>query len=315
MGGYYVRAVEGTLHQKDSRRLTLLLWVALAGILCWVYWFQVIRRTAEQGQLLQMQIVQGTADAPYRYRPLVPWMLTIAQQVTGASYTQALLGYSFVCFLVLFLLLHRATGRVWVPLLLGILMPLTLRDHYYQPWSWLEAVLLGWGLMLIRSGSSVGLLALLVGIYALVRETAVFLAIAYWLYYGRTGWKGGSTLLAIWGILFLGLRMVLGHAEWVNTLAEIAQMNLSIKGLVNFLVKGVPLLLPLWATLWVRKYLSESERRLLWLAVPYLGAIAVFGVWKEARLYVPLWGVFSLGLVVWGDSLLERMRAPHKQIA
>lgn len=303
------------MRQKDSRHLTLLLWVALAGILCWVYWFQVIQRTAEEGQLLQAQIVQGTADAPYRYRPLVPWVLTIAQQLTGASYTQALLSYSFVCFLLLFVLLHRATGRLWVPLLLAVLMPLTLRDHYYQPWSWLEAVLLTWGLMLIRNGSSVGLLTLLVGIYALVRETAVFLAIAYWLYYRRTGWKGGLTLIAIWGILFISLRIVLGHAVWVDSLEAIARANLSKEGFGDFLAKGVPLLLPLWATLGMRQQLSTSERRLLWLAVPYLGAIAVFGIWKEARLYVPLWGVFSPGLVAWGDSLSGRWRAPHKQIA
>lgn len=136
-------------------------------------------------------ILAHTADAPFRYRVLVPFLVEILIQTlaTLISYKKAfVLSYAVYEFAAIFLIL--ATLFVYLKewfskeqSLIGVLfvagtMTVALRDHCYQPWSLLEASFYTLALWCCYR-KWYGWFGLVVVLSALTKESTVFILLIF----------------------------------------------------------------------------------------------------------------------------------------
>ncbi len=264
---------------------------------------------------LHAEIVTRTAEDPYRYRVLVPGGIYVLQRLGLASPDGAGLDRLYAIYFLASLLAILLATR-WLlgslgfdrghalagALLAGALLPLTLRDHGFQPWSWLEAVtvLLAAGLTTLTPRP--WLFAALMVVATLNRETAVVLpalAVAAAVVHRRdtrlrNRWLSTATLgLAAWGATRALVYLVVGRADSrVITVEEIYAMNTS-PGAAQRTAAVLFLLLLGGVTL--SAVLAAVTRRLspwpFWTALlgvpPYLGGWLVFAAWWEVRVLLP----------------------------
>lgn len=180
-------------------------------------------------------IIQKEALSPYRYRVLLPW--TVHWIASGAD-AAGLLSYRaavarlYAAFTAMglaagFLLFYRYMRRWFAPeaallatLYLCALTPFAFMHVLFQPWAWWELAVFTGGIWLAHEGRRWPFLILVIAA-SLLRETAVFLALLYFL--GRLGterlrppalWAGlcGAASAAV----FFGLRFALGWALHVG---------------------------------------------------------------------------------------------------
>lgn len=239
------------------------------------------------------QTVAGTAGAPFQYRVLAGHLLAGMANVMGALV--ALWLFWFVL-LALFAVLMDTWLREWLPAdraAAGVYLSLllTLAFISFQPggamWSGLEALFwLGALLLLAREEGRIWPYALVIFVATLNRETAVFLVTLVWLVTRR--WGLSAALVIVWSVTYGGLRLAYGDVHTLYTLAEIWQFNTASYRLAYFLI-GAALFswIPV-ATVRGHGDAPRFLRRAAWAAVPYMAAIAVFGVWREFRLFLPL---------------------------
>ena len=187
---------------------------------------------------------------------------------------------------------------------------MALRDHYFQPWSILEAGLFAAGLLCVRD-RRYRLLALVVALASLNRETAIFIPLA--LFFAVAGSKGedgagfpggGKALLlfvgyvAIWAAAFFGMRTLLGDAPRVVTVEELLARNTISPAIFRTAVHLALIFGAFWifAVAGFRRA-PEFVKRTTLIAPLYLAAVALWGVWYEVRLLMPLYAiVIPLGL-------------------
>jgi hypothetical protein len=271
---------------------------------------KVDQETRAQRIRFHNAIVQSTADAPFRYRVLVPLVLDplirASSQVMNhdAAFTRVYAAFYFIALWALLVLLFQYL-RIWFPerealiaiLLVACTLPISLRQHYYAPWSLLEPSFMTGGLLLIRRNAHAALLALTV-VATLNRETGVLLplaAIVHGLHEPRMSRELPRPvgILALAVIMVIGLRMMLGPASESTPLQSIWQINSSREGLLSA-VGNVLLFAGVFgwpcAMLGVRR-LPEFVRRQLWTAALYLPLYLVWGIWYEVRLLMPLYPV------------------------
>ena len=228
-------------------------------------------------------------------RPLTYWIpSTKAVFFVYAAYATVALS--------LFLATLYAYGPLWAPdviallgtLAIAAMITVALDEQYFQPWSLLEPSLFGiglWGLAHAR----LGLVALIVALAGLTRETAVFLPLAALLVWGRPtrrslAYCGG--LMAIWATVFLGLRLGLGSAPAVMPVAEVWVTNLTPEGLRRTLVNVSCGLVPLLVmAVWGWRRAAQFPQRVAWLVPAYLAVLLPFAVWWEVRLWMSLYPV------------------------
>ncbi len=294
---------------KGKAPIRLLL-VSIGLALTYKYAMQVQVPHYGMRQTLHDSILAGTADSPYRYRVLVPYLMegltrlfdlvTTRKNAFLAAYSiyDAVVFNTFVLTLFAFLRRWYSKGGALVATLFFVaLMPLAFFDHGFQPWSWLEAALFPLGLLLLYERKA-GWFALVSLIAVLNRETGIFLpltaVIVAWFSRRDASPQGFGfpvalgTLAACIGIL-VGLRLGLGQAEHVHTLGSIAKRNLS--GV--HLGKSIPQIALFLGIAWTFlpagiRQAHPFLRRVAWILIPYGGSILVFGIWKEVRLLVPL---------------------------
>lgn len=140
--------------------------------------------------------------------------------------------------------------------------------------------------------------ALIVALASFNRETGlvlVFLFIAYF----PARWRQGVLLFLVYASITAAIHLAMGSSPHMLGLDGTLRYNLD--NLNDALLTNV-LFVPLWAMV-VLNYRAASPifRRLVWVAVAYLLAIAVGGAWNEtARLILP---IMPLILPVWlGDQ-------------
>ena len=189
-------------------------------------------------------------------------------------------------------------------------MPLALRDHYFQPWSLLEAGLFTAGLLCIYR-RRLWTLASIVALASFNRETAVFIPLAFLCANAPIGGPGESDRMpvrraallfagygALWAVVFFGLRAVLGGAQPVMTLPEVLARNTAPAVTLRAIVRAGLLFGAFWifaAAGFMRA--PGFVRRVSLVALPYLAAVFVWGMWHEVRLLMPLYAiVLPLGL-------------------
>jgi len=305
--------------------------LSVSAVLAYIYFRQVGRPYLAERLELHDQILRGTAESPYRYRVLVPFVGEALTRALGAvlpgdrAFLLAYALYDLAAIFFLLGVLYRYL-RAWFSneqALVGVLfaaatMPMALRDHYFQPWSILEAGLFAAGLLCVRD-KRYRLLALVVALASLNRETAVFIPLAFLCaFVGAKGEDGANRpsgakaallfggYVAIWAAIFFGLRAFLGDAPRVVTVEELLARNTNAAAIFRSVMRVALIFGAFWifAVAGFRRAPGFVQRTAL-LAPPYLAVIALWGVWHEVRLLMPLYAiVIPLGL-----SFLYRERA------
>jgi hypothetical protein len=286
-------------------------------------------RTVDQpnfeGRLeLHRQIIDGTAVAPYRYRILVPFICEALTRLFSAvlplkqSFILAYALYDLAAILF-FMLVLFAWLRVWFSrerALVGLLfvagvISMALRDHYFQPWSLLDPGLFTAGLLAIYR-KRWWILAALTLVATLNRETGIFLPVAF--LFSNVNRGGGErdhgaarvrkwpALLAgyvfIWVFVYGAIRVLRGATDHMYTLGEIWMHNTAKHNLVYTPVNLILFLGAFWAFAAMGyRHAPAFLRRITWVIVPYVIMVALFGMWREVRLLMPLYPILvALGL-------------------
>jgi hypothetical protein len=271
---------------------------------------------------LHREIIDGTAESPYRYRVLVPFAgqaLTRALSTVLTPADSFLWAYGIYDLLAVFSLLVMlfVWAKTWFTpehSLIGVLfvaatMPLALQDHYFQPWSLAEAALFCAGLLAIQRRRP-ALLFAVVALASLNRETAIFLPLAFLLTVeagdlrradGARNWKPlllFAGLLLTWATIYGGLRLWRGEATHIETIEGLWARNTERQNLIYALENAGLFLGGFWifAALGLPRA-PTFLKRVAWIIPVYLATILVWGVWYEVRLLMPLYAILlPLGL-------------------
>jgi hypothetical protein len=308
---------------KRNHWISTAILVIISAVLTYNYFFLVEEPNLRQREKLHNQILSSTAVAPYRYRVLAPLIsegiVRVASLVIPHNWA-FYLAYGVIDFVSIFLFLmtlylYLREWFTWELTMLGVLatsamLPMALRDHYFQPWSLLEVCLFTASLLAIRKDRKWILLGLVI-LAALNRETAVFIPLAFLLantnlpafFRNRAHadkkallWFGAYLLT--WLVIFAGLRWVQSAAPSLRTLGELLAKNTQPVNLARTLVNWALILGPFWlfAALGWRKA-PDFLKQVSWITPLYLATIAVWGVWYEVRLLLPLYPILiPLGL-------------------
>lgn len=247
-------------------------------------------------------ILNQTARAPDRYRVLAPALVEVPTQVLSwfmpydAAYDRASVAFYLIAMAVL-LATQYAYLRVWFTteqalvgvLLVACTLRITIRQHDYSPYSFLEPSFFALGLLAILHGRR-GWFALLVAVATLNRETGIFMVALFAVTQPVTKatLKAVAGYFSIWLVIFIELRFLGGDAERYWTLERVFRTNMSQLWLAAF---NITVLLGVF---WIFALLGLSRapafvRRSAIVIPAYLAAIAIWGIWWEVRLLMPLY--------------------------
>lgn len=313
LGGVVTRPDE----RRDARRGLLVTVIMAVGAAAWLtYVFYNGARFIDPSAsrvLTQHQIVHGGAPSPYRYRVLVPFVMEpFVHSATAArpdGLDRAYGWYFFVC-VASALLLVRTLLRTWydeAAALAGVLaMAFTIGIGttlpYFQPWSWLEVGLTTLAFIAAVRRWPLWAVALLAIVATLNRETGIM--VSFILAGAAVSWRSGrvhvdrarmraaAVALASWAVVYGALRVGRGSAHDAISLGDVWKMNTSGSGPWSSLRNVVLLLGPIAAVTaigWSTRRVPAVVRGVIIVAVPpYLLSVAIWGVWAEVRLLVPL---------------------------
>lgn len=305
--------------QKENR---IIFWFFLfAGMmLATVFYYMVHPFFASARMQLHLQIIEGTAPSPYRYRLLFPaiahvvyWLfrhipLLSPSQAFDLAYWSletVMISATLIGVYALLRLWYQRQTALFGALFAALTIPMTFINQYYQPWSYTEVLLLI--LMVFAAKRKSNLVAAIIVLFAsLNRETGFLSVIVYFLInfdigvffsgikekkllvdWKHVGWT--ATYAVTWLGVFLGLRFWRGSAQAVISIADIIQTNFSgfalWKALLNWLLFYN--LFWLWAAKGYR-YAAKEVRQLAIILPVYFVLIGIWAVWIEVRLLMPL---------------------------
>jgi len=296
---------------------------SVAAVLAFGYYVHVGRPNLAERIELHSEIIDGTAQSPYRYQVLVPFFAEIfikAFSLFLPHFKAFLLSYALYDLAAIFALLsilyiffnhwfQRDHALIGVLFVAGT-MAVALRHHYFEPWSLLEAALFSLGLLLIYRKRH-WVLGIVILLAALNRETAVFIPLAFlFINIDLIGILKGkarvdkrivllfSTYFLLCLIVFVGLRYVIGTAPHIHTVKELWAHNIEGVSLFRTIVSNGLFLGFFWifAALGFRhapRFIQNAA-----LIIPlHLLLVIVYGVWYEVRLLMPLYAILiPLGL-------------------
>ncbi len=295
---------------KQSRLFTFLFIISISSVIATsLYNIAIFRWTPEAASQLYQSLLDHSAEAPMRYRILVPYIIqSIGALFPGNPKDNFLfsyfLYYQFSIAFTLFMLYGFL--RFWFSrklaftglLITAISLLVAFGDGYFQPWSILEIGLFTAGLMAIYKDKSV-LLAVIILMSSLNRETGVVLCLAYLLVHmspNRPFMLPRQILcsvgyVAIWAAVFVGLRLWLGIVPQLS-LTEIIQRNLTPSALFFTVINLFLFLGALWILVFHGYKTAPDFIRKAWRVVPvYLVFYLVFGLWQEVRLLSTLYPI------------------------
>lgn len=262
---------------------------------------------------LHRQIVAQTADSPYRYRLL---SALIVQPFVGDGSDKGIAGgYGLAHLFALpaMLIALFAWLRTWGSdnaalvgtLVLALLLPMMLETWGISLYSALEVILLCAALVVLkqRPRRFTLVFAALTLTASLNRETGLLLPLAFLAWdapHWRTAgyWRRGLLFVLCWLVPYAGLRLWLGAAPDVITVAQTWVNNTGGGWVTQEAMFKNAFLLPLYAlTLYGLHRAPKPLLRLMPVALVYLALMLAFGQWNEVRLQAPLL-VFALPVVV-----------------
>jgi len=300
---------------KHVRAYALLLVVSVAACITYNYVTQLEFPNAERRFGFHSQILEGTAASPYNYRVLVPWATealtraisattpvseTSAWQFAYVAYDLVALSLFLYTLFVLLCRFHPPPLALAGVFFCAALLPISLRNHYYQPWSLIEAWFFCWALLLSHRGRF-GILLALTAVAALNRWSAALIPVIYllgalepdWLrqrQFQRIGgvlWRFGALAAVAVATLF-AVRRFQGAQDPIHTVQELWQHNTSAESLVVGTLHWLLFLGAGWGlALWGARRADPFLRRQLLFVPLYLLPVLLYGVWVEVRLLMP----------------------------
>lgn len=303
---------------KFENRSIIFIILTLSLTLSYLYYNEVILSEFSRSVELHSQIVNNEAYSPYQYRILVPNLLNlfIVPISSMVSYNFAFkvisIIYFFSCVTIYLIIFYSFLSKffdnfqsLFGIMIIGITIPLALRDHYYQPWTILEALLILISMILIEKEKYISLILILI-LATLNRETAIFIPLLYFFnkvfYFSisnkvfKIEYKSISKflgLIIVWIIIFFGLRMLLPTHTDNITLASVWEFNTSKYGLFKAFINISLFLGFLWIYLISGFKLAPDLIKKSSLIIPiYLIAFLLFGMWYEVRLLIILYPIF-----------------------
>jgi hypothetical protein len=297
-----VAAARGKMPSRRLGSLTLAaIFVAAAAVTALDYSFFVGDPTLVARREIHGGVLAHTATAPDRYRLLAPLIVEGPMRVLR-QWMPAELAFDRV-YAVFYLLAMTALLwsqfaylRVWFTdeqalvgvLLLASTLRITIRQHDYAPFSYLEPTFFAAGLLLILRDKRAWL-GLLVALAALNRETGIFLALLFAVTQPltRRNILAAIAYLAVWAAVFVGVRLYGGEADRYWEIGRIWRTNLSQPGLTLYNVTAF------LGVMWVFALAGFTRapdfvRRAAIVIPAYAGAVAIWGLWWEVRLLMPL---------------------------
>jgi hypothetical protein len=246
-------------------------------------------------------ILEHRIPAPDRYRVVLPAIIdgpidVLARWMPRTDAFDRAYAVFYVLALPAFLASLFACVRMWFPpdqALVGVLfvaatLPIAMRPNEYGPYSFLEPTFIALSLLCTLRDRRLWL-ALLVAVAALNRETGIFVVLLYAVARPLTRERFFATLVygAIWLTVFLGLRLYAGDDGRYWTLDKVFSSNLSQPGLTVFNVAA------LFGVFWWfaaagYRHAPPFVRRVATVIPVYLAVVAVWGIWWEVRLLLPV---------------------------
>lgn len=324
---------------RMSSRTTLILILSIAATLTHEYVFRIDVPNLPLRMKLHDQIISGHAESPYRYRILVPYanesLIKLLGRVSPTVSREILfiisyLIYDFLAISLLLLGLYEYLRRWFTneQSLIGVLfvaltIPVMLRDHYFQPWSLLEAGLFSLALLAAYQ-SRFWVFAGIVAAASLNRETTALIVLACFM--ARLGEKmafsdssGVSVdginaddravsyrrlififgcFAALWGAIYVLLISYLGGAEPIHNPFQLLELNLSAGLLPHVLRLNAVFFGAFWVfAVFGWPYAPGFVRGTLWIIPIYLAVLLFWSVAIEVRLLMTLYPVIvPLGL-------------------
>jgi hypothetical protein len=297
--------------QRRLGPLTLAaIFVAAAAVTALDYAFVAGEPTLLARREIHQSVFNGTATEPDRYRLLAPVIVEGAIRLFGGSTPHDVAfdrAYGVFYFAAMAAMLWSlfAYLRVWFAdeealiavLLVASTLRITIRQHNYAPASFLEPTFFALGLLLILKNRWM-LLGVLIAIATLNRETGIFLVLLFAVTQPATkvNVQAAIVFAAIWASVFLGVRYFSGPGERYWELERIWRTNLSQPGLTVYNLTAFLGVMWIFAAAGFSRAPAFVRRTALVVPV-YLAVVAVWGIWWEVRLLMPLLPiVLPLGL-------------------
>lgn len=245
-------------------------------------------------------VLNGTADAPLRYRILMPFIVDRMFPEPLTAYALAhLIALPALC-VVLFYWLKRSTTALLA--LVGVMalmlyLPLMFRVYAISLYNPVELILLCAALLIRRGGW--GMLALVV-IGAFNRETTALLILGGYAALNfdalrrreAQAWRWLVVYAVTFAAIYAGLRLALGPAPEMVTVADAWQGNTGGGWHTETAAVNHLLLLPLWLLALAGWHdAPDAQKRLALVSLPYIALFLIFGFWNEIRLMMPLWAL------------------------
>jgi hypothetical protein len=254
------------------------------------------------------EVVQGTADAPSRYRVLAPFVIDAATRTSTVPPLITFLVLRLLCIYAGLVATHVYLRRWYAPAfallgttLLAALLPLTFTNSWAHPDSMVEIVLFTAGCAAVVAKRDGWFLALLM-LAALNRETSAFLLLL-WAWQRLASERSMSMLRRIafvgsaWVAVFVGLRWIRGFATydyWMlpTNLASLIPLPDNFDPYVRvsgymWLVLTIPLMS--FAVVGVRQTgWSSYFGRAVWVAASLLLVGFTISSVIESRIFTPL---------------------------
>lgn len=324
-----------TSHPHRLRLFAFVLLFSVAAIVAHQYYRQVELINLKSRATMHNQILADQAEAPYRYRVLLPLTaealrLALKPALGNDDAKAFLASFAVLNFLIVFAgfwLLYRYCS-LWFPeiyalcavLFSALSMLIGFNYHFYQPWSLLEPALFTGGLLALyhRRWLTLGVL---IAVATLNRETSLLSALAYpavWLFLpadrsaqappAAQRFLRSLLYIMIWAIVYGGLRIVYGNAPHVHSLTFIWGHNLE-QWARSFVYLGLFFGLGwVFAVAGIRRA-PWFVKRTWWLIAPFAVLFLVFGNWYETRLLTTLYPLLLPALLAYFAPLKEERPA------
>lgn len=271
------------------------------------------------------RVVEGTADAPERYRVLVPYTLHWIASATGASMSSVWHATRLALFFAAYVVFYRYLRR-WFPpthsllgtAIVAATLPLTFTNSWAHPDHIAELALFTAGCAAIAAERPLAVAAIL-AVAALNRETAVFLVPLYLVAGERIVRRIPVTLAlaAEWAAIYVGLRMWRGfvHYDYGQLTRNFQFLKLLPASYDPYARAYAYFGLVLFGALLVTVALSHSAgrplfmTRALWIVPAFAVVAFTLSSIIESRIFTPLYAlivpavIFSLRMT---DNTAER---------
>lgn len=257
--------------------------------------------TLEARRGIHQGIIDHTTRAPDRYRVLAAALVEAPVRALrpfmsfDRAYDRASAVFYFAAMVALlwtqYLFLREwftQEQALMAVLLLACTLRVTIRLHDYAPSSYLETSFFALGLLAIHRDHR-WWLALLVALATLNRETAIFIVAAFAVtrVRSRDTFVAAAGYGAIWLAIFTALRYVGGDAERYWTIDLVWRTNMSQPSLALFHIGSLLGIGWLFAMLGWR-HAPPFVQRCALVVPPYLITVAIWGIWWESRLLLPV---------------------------